>query len=76
MVGIVGAIGCNPVEDRYLVDRHLVGTIEGAAVGEGTSERSKASLDGVFPYGIFVGIEVFVDNDVGLFNFGMGGGCP
>ena len=76
IVGGIGAISGDPVKNRDLVDWHLVGTIEGAAIGQRTSEGGEAALHGVFPHRILVWIEVLVDNHMWLFNLCMGGGVP
>ena len=43
------------------------------AVVERTSEVGEAVFDAVFPCGVVVGVEFFVDYAVGLLDFGVGG---
>ena len=54
----------------------MIGPVECAAVGEWAPEGGKASFHGVFPYGIFIGVEVLVHNHMWLLYLSMGGGCP
>ena len=74
--GVVRTVGTEPVESRNLVERQLVAAVESAVVGERSSERHDASTDGVFPYRIFVRVEILVDDHVWLLDFGMCGRSP
>ena len=71
--GVVGGIGCHPIEDGDEVERQLVAGLERLVVVERRTERADALLDGVFPSGVLVGIEVAVDGRVGFLDLGVGG---
>ena len=73
VVGCIGDIGIEPVEDRQFVERQFVGGRERLLVVEGCTEVLDAVPYRVFPDVVVIGIEVFVDRAVGLDDFGMGG---
>ena len=66
VVGVVLQVGVEPVEDGDEVERHVVGSRELLAVVERRAEVLDRGDDGVFPCGIGIGIEVFVDGCVRL----------
>ena len=70
--GIV-RIGIEPVEDRQLIERQLIGGGEVLPIVQRTTEVLDAAPHGILPCRIAVGIEVFVDGlvAVGLLNLSL-----
>ena len=73
VVGVVGGVAVQPVEDGQLVQRQLVGGGERLLVVEGLAPVQDALLHGVLPGGVALGVEVLVDGRIGLLNLGAGG---
>ena len=71
--GVVLDIHLCPIEDGQLVERQLVGGVEGLLIVERRAPVADALPDGVFPGLVVVGVEVFVDGGVRLLNLGVGG---
>ena len=72
VVGGIADVGIHPVEDGQQVEGQLVGEAEVLLIVEGRSQVLDAGPHRVFPGGIGVGIEVFVDGCVGLLDLCTG----
>ena len=71
VIGVVGDIRSHPVEDGDEVERHVVGGLEVLGIVKGCSKVPDGRPYGVFPCGVMVGIEVFVDGCVWLLNLSV-----
>ena len=72
--GVVFEIGRYPVERGEFVEGHIPREVGGLAIVERSAEVAEGVHDGVFPRGVFGGVEFLVHHHIGLLDFGIGAG--